>query len=234
VSEVHGAPADVDLGGLYRSARQRITGLLTGGSGDLGRRPVPATPSWTVHDVIAHLRGVVEDALRGNTAGVATDPWTAAQVERHRGTTLADLLAQWAAEAPLVEAFLSSPDGARAERAVIDVHTHEADLRGALGLPPELPAPYGPWMVARLAAGVIDACASSGLPPLRIETVEGDAAGPATAEVVLRISRHELHRAVLGRRSREQVVAYDWRGADPAPYAANLAVFGPRTEPLDD
>ncbi len=80
---------DHDLGQLYESARVRITGMLDGADDSLN---VAATPEWTVHDVIAHLSGVVEDALSGNLDGVTTDPWTAAQVERGRGTSTVQLL----------------------------------------------------------------------------------------------------------------------------------------------
>ncbi len=222
---------DHDLGQLYESARARITGMLDGADDSLN---VPATPEWTVHDVIAHLSGVVEDALSGNLDGVTTDPWTAAQVERGRGTSTVQLLADWNAEAPKIEAFLSSPAGATAFRAVIDVHTHEADLRGALGLPSLLPDDYGTFMFEMLATTIIDAVAQAGLPPLRIVTPVGDSVGPHDAPVTATIDRHEFHRASLGRRSAAQVEAFDWGGADPRPYLGHMAVFGPRETPLSD
>src|SRR5688572_4060626 len=129
-----------DLGALYRGARERVTALVDDVSEDDAEGvSVPATPEWTVHDVIAHLRGLVEDVLSGNIDGVATDPWTAAHVERGRTKPLRQLIDEWSAEAPLFEAFLSSPDGAVASRAVFDVHAHECDLRGAVGRP--LPPP---------------------------------------------------------------------------------------------
>ena len=43
---------DTDLGEMYRSARVRIGALV---SDEIGSVPVPATPLWTVHDVVAHL-----------------------------------------------------------------------------------------------------------------------------------------------------------------------------------
>src|SRR4051812_26756542 len=126
-----------DLGRMYAAARGRISELVRDADPST---PVPATPGWDVHDVIAHLRGVVGDALAGNLDGVATETWTAAQVDRGRDVPLAQLLDEWNEEAPLIEAFLSSPAGRDVFAAVLDVHTHEADLRGALGAEPAFPA----------------------------------------------------------------------------------------------
>ena len=53
----------VDLGLLYRGARERVCSLVNDEVADL---PVAATPGWTVHDVVAHLAGIVEDGLAGN------------------------------------------------------------------------------------------------------------------------------------------------------------------------
>jgi uncharacterized protein (TIGR03083 family) len=62
--------------------------------------PVPTCPGWTVHDVLAHLSGVVADVLAGNFAGIATEPWTLAQVEARRDASVEELLAEWELGAP--------------------------------------------------------------------------------------------------------------------------------------
>ncbi|MGH2760230.1 MAG: maleylpyruvate isomerase N-terminal domain-containing protein, partial [Actinomycetota bacterium] len=56
------------------------------------REPVPATPEWSMTDVIAHLAGILADIRAGNLEGVATDPWTAKQVEARRGRKIPQLL----------------------------------------------------------------------------------------------------------------------------------------------
>ncbi len=63
---------------------------------------------------------------------------------------------------------------------------------------------------------------------------EGDVLGPQDTPVSLRVSRFELFRAALGRRSPAQVSAYDWVGADPAPYLRHFFVFSPRLDPLTE
>jgi hypothetical protein len=80
---------------------------------------VPATPEWTVHDVLAHLAGVTQDAATGNMAGAPGDAWTAAQVARGASVSDGDLLALWAEHAPVLEGLLSSPHGASASAAVL-------------------------------------------------------------------------------------------------------------------
>ena len=191
------ARVDFDGGVAYRAARQRITALVTGDGVD-PEMVVPATPEWSVHDVVAHLAGIARDAATGNMEGARTDPWTAAQVERSRDVPIADLLAQWELDAPLIEGFLSSAGGVLARSGVIDIHTHEADLLGALGRPVALPAEFLQW------AGSV----------LREEL-----------PVVPRVGDLELVRARLGRRTETEVRAYDWP-ADPGADLDWFFVFG--------
>jgi len=222
----------VDLGELYASSRYRITDLMMSAGGDVSERPCPATPEWSVHDVIAHLRGLTEDVRTGNVSGAGTDPWTAAQVARHRGSETRVLLEGWGEDAPVLEGFLSSPQGEGARQAVVDVHCHEADLRGALGLPAVLPDVFGDWVFATFGSHFIDGAVAGGIPAVRIVTDAGDELGPGDAELVLRAGRFELFRSFLGRRTPAQVSAYDWGGTDPTPYLAHYFIFGPRTSDL--
>ena len=113
----------------YRTARLRITELVLSLDDDELARAVPACPGWTVHDVVSHITGVADDALNGRMDGVATDPWTAAQVERGRGASTADLLERWTEQAAVFESFPLPP------QAVIDLTTHEQDIRGAVDQP---------------------------------------------------------------------------------------------------
>lgn len=204
---------EIDLGALYRSARLRITDLV---GDDVGARRVPATPLWDVHDVIAHLAGVTEDVRTGNMDGVTTDPWTAAQVERGRSKTIAELLAMWDGFAPLVEGFLSSPDGHTAFRAVLDIHTHEADLLNAFGRPIDLPAEFLAWMAPVLQADFAEAVAAAGLPAVTVVA-----------------SDLQWFRGRLGRRTVAEVRGYGW-ASDPAPYLDHWFIFGRAEQSLGE
>ena len=222
----------IDLGELYSAARTRIAGLVAAMPNGADSRVCPATPEWTVHDVLAHLRGITEDVRTGNLEGATTDPWTRAQVERHRDTTMADLVAGWAGDAPLLESVLSSGVQGGVERAVFDIHAHECDLRGALSLAGELPDQFSVWALPLMAGGFVTQTEAAGLGSVAIETHEGDRIGAAAADTVLRVSRFELFRSVLGRRSAAQVLAYDWGGTDPTKLLRYFFVFGPRLDDL--
>jgi uncharacterized protein (TIGR03083 family) len=195
----------IDLGKAYGAARQRICALV---SDDVAGVAVPATPEWNVHDVVAHVVGVAEDAATGNMAGAPGDEWTAAQVERGTSKTLTEMLAQWDLHGPIVESFLSSPAGESAAAALFDIHTHEADLRNALGLPAEMPAEMITWLGAAMRDGLAAAVAEAGLRPVDVGA-----------------SDFELFRARLGRRTVDEVCAYPW-SADPAPYLDPFFIFG--------
>ena len=113
----------------YRTARLRITELVLALDDEDLTRAVPACPGWTVHDVVSHIIGVADDAVHGRMDGVATEPWTAAQVDRGRGMSTADLLERWTEQAPVFESLPLPP------QAVIDLTTHEQDIRGAVDQP---------------------------------------------------------------------------------------------------
>ena len=126
-------PAAVpDLGRLYHATRERLVGLLAElDEADLATR-VPACPAWLVRDVVAHLCAVSGDVLAGRLTRIATEAETAAQVARFRDHDLAGILAAWQDTAPRFEQLI----GARAVwPAVIDIASHEQDIRGAVGRP---------------------------------------------------------------------------------------------------
>lgn len=198
----------------YRTARLRITELVLGLDGDDLARAVPACPGWTVHDVVSHITGVADDALDGRMDGVASDPWTAAQVERGRGVPTADLLARWTERAAIFESFPLPP------QAVIDLTTHEQDIRGAVDQPgarDTVEVGYAFALVARRAVEVV--------PGLRVEA-DGATFGPEDATSTLRGDRYLLYRAMMGRRSAGQLRSLDWDGAPPSAIEA-VVVFGP-------
>jgi len=69
---------------MYAGARERVVVLLDELPAEDLHRPIPATPSWTVKDLAAHLAGVTADILDGRLDGVATDTWTDRQVAERK------------------------------------------------------------------------------------------------------------------------------------------------------
>ena len=198
----------------YRTARLRITELVLALDDDELARAVPACPGWTVHDVVSHITGVADDALNGRMDGVATDPWTAAQVERGRGVATADLLERWTEQAAVFESFPLPP------QAVIDLTTHEQDIRGAVRQPGARDTAEVQFAFDLLAQRAVEV-----VPGLRVEA-GGATFGPEDATSTLRGDRYDLYRAMMGRRSPAQLRALDWGGEPPAAIEA-VVVFGP-------
>lgn len=214
-----------DLGAAYRDTRLRITALVTAPGVDLSTR-VPATPDWTVKDVVAHLTGVCADILAGNLEGLTTEPWTAAQVAARRETALDELLDEWARSSAEIEPIVVMFPGRSGPQFVMDAATHEHDLRGALSKPGERDSAATAIGVEFAIGSWVRGVKRAGLPLLAVEagsrrwvTGEGDAHTTLSGEPF------ELMRAATGRRSLEQIKALDW-DADPEPYLATFA-WGP-------
>jgi uncharacterized protein (TIGR03083 family) len=211
----------MDLGDRYLRGRERVVALVSDLDGDAWGRPVAACPGWSTQDLVAHLVGITDDALAGNMEGAPGPAWTAAQVAKRAGTAPADLLAEWEANAG---SFAEALTAIGMVPGVIDVLTHEQDLRGALGRPGGDPADLT-WVVGVLLERLDGRVQETGLPAVAVRTEGGErVVGRGEIGVSLRTTDLELFRASLGRRSAAQVTALDWEG-DPAPYLPHLSVF---------
>ena len=211
--------------------RARVTALLADLPEGAGHLAVPACPEWEVHDVLAHVSGVCVDILEGRIEGAGTDPWVAVQVEARRGVPVARLLDEWNEAAPQVEAIAAGFGPAGAQW-VFDFATHEQDLRGALGVPGGRDADSWSISLEFVMPAFHGRVAQLGLPALRVVCDDREWESPHGPSVeTLRADRFELGRALTGRRSADQVRAFDW-SADPEPYLAAFT-FGPFTQRAD-
>jgi uncharacterized protein (TIGR03083 family) len=212
------------VGDLYLAGRTRITEVMRDvDDATAGSTTVPTCPAWSVHDVLAHVVGIPTDILAGNVEGAASDPWTAAQVDARRDATIADLLAEWDANAPQVEAIVDD-FGPTGVQLLFDLTTHEHDIRLALGLPPlrDLPAHLA------VTGFVFSTLGGEGL---RVVAPEGTfLLGEPTATLTAPL--FDLLRAISGRRSEAQIRAMQWEG-DPMPHLGTFA-GGPFTMPVHD
>ena len=192
--------------------------------------PVPCTPVWTARDVLSHVSGIPDDAVAGRMDGAPGEAWTAAQIERNRDGSVEELLTRWSQQAPVfAEVIEQMGEG----RPPIDCHSHEHDIRHALGRP------------GVRTSAIIDAPSFAAVPnaPSRvvIEFVDGSTVmtGDVTSgsTVTLRgTSRFELFRSRLGRRSRQQVRHADWVGTDADIEAVldHWFSFGPSALPIEE
>lgn len=245
-----------DIAQLYAAGRGRITELVSGLSPEQAAVPVPACPEWSVHDVVAHLAGVCSDVLAGNVEGVATDPWTALQVEARRGRSMAELVEEWSTAAPQVEAMAQFFPGRLGTQWVVDMTTHEHDLRCALGKPGERESEAVARSVEFLVGGFAATVVAAGLPPLEVRAGEqswvigGDGSTDVGALLMgadaplntgvepegwVEASPFEWFRALTGRRSLDQVRAFKW-SVEPEPYlpAFTFGPFRTAAEPINE
>jgi uncharacterized protein (TIGR03083 family) len=221
----------MDTTEAYRGIRAAMCELAADAD---GTTVVPSCPDWSVRDLVAHVTGVAADLVAGRLDGVGTDPWTAAQVAARRDRTLAEVVAEWVEVGPqMEEAFVAF--GGLPDQLVFDTTTHEHDLRGALGRPGGRDAPQLDialrWVAAAWAGGTAPVPGA-----LRLEA--GDhvvVLGTGDPTATVRTDRFEGLRALTGRRSLDQIGAYDWDG-DPTPWLVSFT-WGPftaRQDPLHE
>lgn len=218
-----------EYGELYAAGRARIIDLVADAD---PTTPVPSCPAWTVKDVLAHVAGIPADIIAGRLDGVATDPWTQAQVDARRDRTVAEIAQEWRETGPQIDAIVDSfgPAGAQL---LFDLATHELDLRAALGAPAPDALPVYDVALGFVMDNLLNV-ALDGRGPVRFAADDAvwTVGAEAEPEVTLTTTKRELMRAVAGRRSRGQIASMQWDG-DPTPYL-DLFASGPFTFPPND
>ena len=210
----------------YRELRGRVIDLVRDLDDARVAAIAPATPEWRVRDIVAHLTGVCADVLAGNLGGVATDDWTAKQVTDRRDVPFDELLEEWEEKGTAVEAIMPDFPPIAAGQMVTDSVTHEQDIRGALGTPGARDSD------ALDGAFRWGAMALDGSEPMRLASEAGAVdVGEGEPVATVRAGRFEFVRSMTGRRSLDQMRAYDWDG-EPRPDRLVLAIFSPRETPL--
>ena len=215
-----------EVGEHYRRVRLRLTDLLRGIGDDDWSVPVPACPGWTVHDVLSHVVGIVEDVNAGLITGPPDESQTAAQVERHRHDGPADMLDRWT---DLGEPFEQLVTAVQAWPAALDVLSHEHDIRAAL----DRPGARDDELVLTAARQMIELIDVDGTLTVDLGVQTVCSARKPGPDYRLRATPFEVFRFRLGRRSRDQVAGLDW-SCDPEGVLDDLFVFGPASEPLSE
>jgi hypothetical protein len=202
-----------DLSLLYADTQARLAALIAELDAAALATPVPACPGWSVRDVVA-----------GRLTGPPDEEHPAAQVARFRGHDIGGMLATWAQTTPK---FSEVVGGFEIWPAVIDIASHEQDIRAALGRPGARDTE-----VVRVCAGAVLSVLKPPV-PMRVSVEDAEfRVGPGEGgELGLATTRFEALRWRMGRRSRGQMAALDWSG-DPAPVLDHLAVFGPAASDL--
>jgi uncharacterized protein (TIGR03083 family) len=164
-----------DWGALYREHVAAVSAMAPTLTEAQLATTVPATPDWTVHQVLAHMAGGASDAATGRMDGAPSPEWTSRHVDERAQLPVDELLAELQThQDALAESVADNPRPAL----VWDISVHHADLHEALGLP---------LMPERLWLPVA-------------ETVAQRAGALAEA-----VPSYEVFRAVFSRRSRAQM-----------------------------
>jgi hypothetical protein len=215
----------------YRGLRLRVRDVVEACDEEAMRAVVPATPAWRAHDVLAHLVGVSDDVVNGRLEGVASDPWTQAQVDARTDRSTDELLAEWEERGPQFEALLAGAPAEIAGQALFDAATHEHDLRNALGA-------LGARDSDAIGTGwewIIGARTRAGAHAMRFVVEDGEYES-GVGDIVARVeaSRFELFRAVSGRRTRDEIASYGWDREPDPDLLLGAEIFTMRTTSLGE
>jgi len=164
-----------DWGQLYRDHVDAVAALAPTLTEAQLATTVPATPEWTVHDVLAHMAGVPSDMLTGRMDGAPSPGWTERAVAERRGRPVDELVAELRSNTDaVVDSVVDNP----APAGVWDLAVHHTDVHEALDLP-------------RI--------------PERLWQPVADALAQRSPELAAQVPAYELFRASFSRRSRGQM-----------------------------
>lgn len=198
----------------YGSLRSRISDILRSTTQEERRLTIPACPAWNVTDLAAHLAGNARDLVTGNLDGVASDPWTAAQIERAAGSGVDELVDEWSEDGPTVEALLANGPAAPVAQLIFDTCTHEQDLISALGRTGGRDQPEQAIGISFMASTLDSLSRGLQLPAIALESPgQSWFAGEGDAEIRMEGTLFDLLRALGGRRTADEIDALCTHGS---------------------
>ena len=220
----------MDLHLVYRDTRLRLLALAPKlDEAQLSTMTV-ACPAWSVRDVYAHLSGLAADMTSGGRERAGASEHTARQVATRAAWSIDAICEEWTTTGPALEARIEA-ESPKLRAPVIDVWTHEQDLTNPLGIRSGREA-EGRDVTLNALWSTKRKLREAGIAPLRIITEDVDwVIGDDDPAATLRASSFELARAVLGRRSLDQIRGYTWDG-DPEPYVPLISWFAPPELPV--
>ncbi len=219
----------MDVGDLYEAARARFAATARG-SADRLAATVPATPDWTVHDVLAHVVGLCADLNALRFPDAASDPggngWTAAQVHTRRGHSLDKLLAEWDREGPVFAHGLRAFGYDFGAHFVADLHCHHQDVRWALGLPADDDTATVTAALHHYLSFTDETLRAAKWGALEVRLESGlHLVGEGPVRAAVTADAFTLLRCLSARRTRAQFRALGWEGDADAAIAAIEAGF---------
>ncbi|MUL83646.1 MULTISPECIES: maleylpyruvate isomerase family mycothiol-dependent enzyme [unclassified Mycolicibacterium] len=212
----------------YRAARGRVHELAATLTDEQRQTLVPATPCWTVHELLAHLVGGAADAASGRLDGVTSDQWTARHVEERRLNSVDELLAEWDRVGPAADACLKD-EQIFGPNLAADAICHEADLREALELSQVDRDHWQPFLEV-LMLYLRKQLRHSTTLLIHDERGRQWSCGSGQPTTMLKTDGYELLRAMFSRRSQRQIAAWDWTPGPCRQMIERFGFFGPRDD----
>lgn len=198
---------------MYARQRRALADLVTGLDDRQLALPVPATPLWSVRDVVAHLVAITADLNAQRFGPGDPEVWTAEQVGSRRHRSIESLIEEWDAEAPTFEDGLRLFGYELGSHFIGDLVQHSQDIRSALELgriaDEETLVVALDFYLDCFHRAVLEADAGALL--VHVGDVEWHlGTGPVTA--TLSTTAFELLRSIGGRRSAAQIRSLSWTG----------------------
>ncbi len=215
----------------WTAAQHRVVELVRGLSDADAATTVLACPAWTVRDLLSHMIGLDADVLAGDEPDDHNETWTQRQVEARAGRTVTDLVSEWDGLVAPLQDWMR----ANTTRPLGDVIIHEQDLRSALHVPGGRDTDGLRALRDRMAGRFQQSV--EGRPPVAFVSdtwtwissdgaVDGENKIVDAAALVLTASEFDLTRALMSRRSADQLRGWVTRG-DIEPYLDAFATLGP-------
>ncbi len=213
----------------YRTGQQRLIAFMDGRDPEV---VVPACPDWTATDVIRHLAGISSDASNLVFEGFASDEWTDAQVSSRQSMSLGEVIAEWTETIDealavldtidtqdvgdfIMSAFGPIPPAVLPASAVSDLFHHEFDIRNAYGDTGARDRPEVHVVAAGHVRSLRPMFDALSLPTLRAESTDSGQdwnVGREAPVATVAATSFELMRGIGGRRTRDEMLAWDWAG----------------------
>lgn len=203
------SPPVPELSDGYHSTRRRIAELVGGLSDDELGLVVPACPEWTVHDLVAHVVGTPEAIASGSVPSGDRHAWIEGVLEERRGVPASELLDRWEA----CEAATSAVVDGGGSLLLVDLVTHEHDLRGAVGQPGARGVPEVRAIVQLLLEHLAPAISQAGVGALVVDSGEVRWASQFVRPgCTIRVDPWEATRVLMSRRTADEVRALPMTG----------------------
>jgi len=239
-----------ELAQAFREIRLALSEQLEHADEGLWSTPIPVRPQWTVRDTIAMLAGFARALVEGAWLEDYSDAWSDPDVRRRmqnafyglilvrRDRTGPELLIEWETSGVRLERMMDGdeqfPEGIHPFAGLTylwAVVQNAHNIWNALQIESKVRDSQATGMVLESAVYWLDMrLQATGAPALRIRSADKEwVVGDGIPKATVRAPAFELFRALSGRRSMEQIRAFDWDG-DPGPY---LRVFSPFEAPRE-